>query len=69
VLGSILSAVAELRDLRPDVVLMDMPNVDGIEALRRILALGVKAPPVVMLTTYDLDEYLYDALAARASGT
>ncbi|HEU5203866.1 MAG TPA: response regulator transcription factor [Candidatus Limnocylindrales bacterium] len=57
------------RRLRPDVVLMDirMPKVDGIEATRRV----TKASPatkVVILTTYDLDEYVFDALRAGASG-
>jgi DNA-binding NarL/FixJ family response regulator len=64
-----VAAIAAVRDLRPDVVLMDirMPNLDGIEAVRRIRS-AEGGPPVVMLTTYDLDEYLYDALAAGASG-
>ncbi len=65
-----LDAVAEAERLRPDVVLMDvrMPQVDGIEATRRLLA-GVAADTkVVMLTTFDMDEYVYDALRAGASG-
>jgi DNA-binding NarL/FixJ family response regulator len=54
---------------RPEVVLMDvrMPNLDGIEATRHLAAL--QAPPrVLMLTTFDLDEYVYEALRAGASG-
>jgi DNA-binding NarL/FixJ family response regulator len=63
-------AVTEARRLRPDVVLMDvrMPEVDGIEATRRLLAEDASAAKIVMLTTFDMDEYVYDALRAGASG-
>ncbi|HYY34556.1 MAG TPA: response regulator transcription factor [Gaiellaceae bacterium] len=62
-------AVDEARRLRPDVVLMDvrMPEVDGIEATRRLLG-DAADTKVVMLTTFDMDEYVYDALRAGASG-
>jgi DNA-binding NarL/FixJ family response regulator len=63
------AAIDAVRTLRPDVVLMDirMPGVDGIEATRRLSEAGVPAK-IVILTTYDLDEYVFDALAAGASG-
>lgn len=63
-------AIAEARRARPDVILMDvrMPEMDGIEATRRLLDSEVSASKVVMLTTFDMDEYVYDALRAGASG-
>lgn len=64
-----VEAVAAARALKPDVVLMDirMPNMDGLEATRQILGLAPKCR-VLMLTTFDLDRYVYTALAAGASG-
>ncbi|GGY07861.1 response regulator transcription factor [Streptomyces hiroshimensis] len=64
-------ALALAAELRPDVVLMDvrMPGIDGIEATRRLQAAALPEPPkVVVITTFENDEYVYDALRAGASG-
>jgi DNA-binding NarL/FixJ family response regulator len=66
-----MQAVEQARRLKPDVVLMDirMPEIDGIEATRRVLANAGDHPVrVLMLTTFDLNEYVYEALRAGASG-
>ncbi len=65
-----LEAVALTRDLAPDVVLMDvrMPTSDGVEATRRITTDPGCHAKVIMLTTFDMDDYVYDALEAGASG-
>jgi DNA-binding NarL/FixJ family response regulator len=63
-------AVRVCRELSPDIVLMDirMPGVDGIEATRQLAGTGEAGPRVIILTTFDLDKYVYDALCAGASG-
>jgi DNA-binding NarL/FixJ family response regulator len=64
-------AVAEVKRLRPDVVLMDvrMPEMNGLDAARAILSSGLEPPVrVLMLTTFDIDDYVYEALRIGASG-
>ena len=62
-------AIAKARELQPDVVLMDirMPELDGLEATRRLLAAETNSR-VLILTTFDADEYVYEAMKAGASG-
>ncbi|MFD4366471.1 response regulator [Rhodococcus sp. NPDC058521] len=65
------SAVSEVKRLRPDVVLMDvrMPEMNGLDAARNILTAGLEPPVrVLMLTTFDIDDYVYEALTLGASG-
>jgi DNA-binding NarL/FixJ family response regulator len=68
--GDGAEAVRICSELRPDVVLMDvrMPETDGIEATRQLTGSGGGSPRILILTTFDLDQYVYEALRAGASG-
>lgn len=65
-----VEAIEAVRRTQPDIVLMDirMPELDGLEALRRVVTGNPAPPQVIMLTTFDLDQYVYAALTAGASG-
>src|SRR4029453_19261977 len=69
--GGGIEAVARARELRPDVVLMDirMPRLNGVEATASLAEAGIEPRPrVLVLTTFDLDEYVFGALRAGAAG-
>jgi DNA-binding NarL/FixJ family response regulator len=69
--GDGAEAIERARELRPDVVLMDirMPRIDGVEATARLASLDIEPRPrVLVLTTFDLDEYVFGALRAGAAG-
>jgi DNA-binding NarL/FixJ family response regulator len=69
--GNGLEAIELASELRPDVVLMDirMPGMDGVETTARLTAAAIEPPPrVLVLTTFDLDEYVFGALRAGAAG-
>lgn len=69
--GDGAEAIERARELRPDVILMDirMPQMDGVEATARLTSAGIEPPPrVLVLTTFDLDEYVFGALRAGAAG-
>jgi DNA-binding NarL/FixJ family response regulator len=63
-------AIRLVHEAQPDLVLMDvqMPNLNGLDATRRLLGGGASEPKVLVLTTFDLDEYVYEAILAGASG-
>jgi DNA-binding NarL/FixJ family response regulator len=69
--GDGAEAIERAMQLRPDVILMDirMPGMDGVEATARLTTAGIEPPPrVLVLTTFDLDEYVFGALRAGAAG-
>jgi len=65
-----LDACRMAADLAPDLMVVDVqiPGIDGIETTRRVTAMGAAAPKVIVLTTFDVDEYVYGSLRAGASG-